>query len=148
TIATLLEPIAQVICLLSTASYLTMGNLHTTFPVILDLLDDALVDNNDNDILSKKQIIQKMHTKFLDYWIKLKKQYYLSVIFDPNLKLFSFATDDISNAQTNTSSSNFEVSNNPSRSYFKKHLKYTLTIENSEHERNIFDEYLFSAEED
>ncbi|CAG8815462.1 7706_t:CDS:1, partial [Gigaspora rosea] len=80
--------------------------------------------------------------------IKLKKQCYLSVILDPNLKLFSFATDNISvirrtirhtyekyqNAQTNTSFSNFEVSNNPSRSYFKKHLKRTLTTENSEHD--------------
>ncbi|CAG8753628.1 22508_t:CDS:2 [Gigaspora margarita] len=132
TIATLFEPIAQATCLLSTASYPTMANLHTIFPVILDLLDDAL------------------------------KQYYLSIILDPNLKLFLFATDNISviqrtihhtyekylNAQTNTSSSNFEVSNNSSRLYFKKHLKHTLTTENSEHEHDIFDKYLFSAKED
>ncbi|CAG8827766.1 4739_t:CDS:2, partial [Gigaspora margarita] len=95
-IAMLFEPISQATCLLSIASYPTMGDLYTTFPVIIDCLENTF-DNNDDDniISSKKQIVQKMHTKLLNYWIKLRKQCYLSVILDPNLKLFSFAADDI-----------------------------------------------------
>ncbi|CAG8465808.1 22481_t:CDS:2 [Gigaspora rosea] len=90
TIAKLLEPILQATNLLSTASYPTMGDLYTKFPVIIDY-----------DILMIRRTIRKIYEKY-------------------------------QNVQTN---SNFEISSNPSGSYFKKYLKRTLTnAENYEHE--------------
>ncbi|CAG8843343.1 29152_t:CDS:2, partial [Gigaspora margarita] len=56
-------------------------------------------------------------------------------------------TDPIWTIIEETNNKNY-FSNNPSRLYFKKHLKCTLTTENSEHKHDIFDEYLSSAKED
>src|ERR1044071_3844889 len=77
---------AKATLVLSSSTYPTMGDLHMIFPIILNVLHDAL----GSEIEIKKQIAQRMYRKFYDYWAILQRCCSISVILDPNMKLSSF----------------------------------------------------------
>lgn len=156
-IATLLEPIAEATNLLSASSYPTMGDLHVVFPVILNILSNALETDN-NTVSIQNQIAQRMYSKLHDYWTNMKNSCHASVVLDPNVKLSSFDEETAlkvrifirniySKYMDKQSDSNLLTTTegcNTSRTYFKKHFKHAT----GNYRRDILEEYLSSAEED
>jgi hypothetical protein len=80
---------AEATNLLSSSSYPTLGDLHIIFPAIINILSEELKTNN-NTMLIKSQIAQRMYTKLNNYWTNMKDSCYVSVVLDPNVKLSSF----------------------------------------------------------
>ncbi|CAG8780251.1 19600_t:CDS:1, partial [Cetraspora pellucida] len=78
-IVELLEPIYHATNLLFLSSYLTLGDLHIVFSVIICTINEV---QNKNSTL--QQITQKMKTKLKKYWDELKETFYESVVLDPN----------------------------------------------------------------
>ena len=56
--------------LLSLSSYLTMGDLHIIFPVILKILNNKC-ENGNTMPSTKGQIAWQMYKKLNDYWATL-----------------------------------------------------------------------------
>src|SRR5688572_13925173 len=130
---------AETTNLLSASSYPTMGDLHLVFPVILDILSDALKTADNNTASIKNQIAQRMYSKLYNYWTNMKNSCYISVVLDPNVKLSSF--DEVTALKVRTfmrnifsrymdkqPDSNLTTTTttedcNTSRTYFKRHIK-------------------------